>query len=84
MQLYYFKVVYVFIFFIESIFINSVIANYNLNRDMNVYDFPIKSDLPVFLGSLRRIIDFFNSHINDVDINVMFGLFLVNGTCYII
>lgn len=43
------------------------------------HDMPTKKDVYVYLKSLQRIIDFSAANKNEIDINLVFGLFHVNG-----
>lgn len=40
---------------------------------------PQKNDLIIYLKTLRRIVEFCSDNKNEVDLNFVFGIFLING-----
>lgn len=53
--------------------------NWNVNSLSELSNLPLKSDVIVYLKSIQRIMEFCGSHKNDIDLNLEFGLFLLNG-----
>lgn len=60
-----------------NIFVNSVVANDNYS-DI-IQDLPTKMDFDHYLSALEKIVDFCSTHKHYVDLNLQFGLFLIDG-----
>ncbi|KAI8429569.1 hypothetical protein MSG28_000185 [Choristoneura fumiferana] len=60
------------------LFILILELNWDVNSLSELSNLPLKSDVIVYLKSIERITEFCGRHKNDIDLNLEFGLFLLN------
>ena len=64
-------------------FMMIVIFKYNVVAKKEIYmDLPIRSDFDRYLSALEKVVDFCAKHKNYVDVNMKFGLFLIDGKVF--